>query len=225
MKTISDRELRNQLKLLAADSMGKRERCPLSNNFNPVTEPKKSMVVNKIKIKLPKVLRLPRMEDHQFYSRERLIALGKLEFQTYASLKQQKQLPDREVIEQKKSLLPDKYALEKLELLAEGFGDWTRSQYFHFTKAASKFGREDLQNIAADMDLPVEKVSAYSKAFWKYGPTELKKDEWERFHFNVEKGEAVRRNMSRINSPTACFLTKIVDVHRKLQRGKSPAPY
>ena len=204
--------------------MGKRERRPLSTTFTPVTEPKKSMVVNKVKIKLPKVLRLPRMEDHQFYNRERLISLGKLEFQTYASLKQQNQLPDREVIEEKKSLLPDEYAAEKLELLEEGFGDWTRSQYFHFTKAAAKFGREDLTSIAADMDLPVDKVCAYSEAFWRYGPTELKTDEWDRFLANVEKGEAVSLSLKQIPLRNV-YLTKPVSFNRKLQREKSLAPY
>mmetsp|Transcript_1510 Transcript_1510/g.2171 ORF Transcript_1510/g.2171 Transcript_1510/m.2171 type:complete len:1046 (-) Transcript_1510:64-3201(-) len=186
----SDKDLRDQLRLLAADSMGKRERRPPSTNYNPIIQPKKSMIVNNRKIKLPKALRLPRIEDHQFYNRERLIELSKLEFQTYATLKQASQLPPRELIEEKKTLLPDELAAEKLELLEEGFGDWTKSQYFHFVKAAAKFGRDDVASIAADMELPVDTVKAYSVAFWTYGPTELKKEEWDRVLSNVEKGEA-----------------------------------
>ena len=42
----SNRELRNQLKLLAADSIGKRERKPPAANYNPIITPKKSMMVN-----------------------------------------------------------------------------------------------------------------------------------------------------------------------------------
>ncbi len=188
----SDRELRNQLRLLAADSLGKRERKrPPPTNYIPVTEVKKSIVVNNEKIKLPKALRLPRMEDHQFYSRERLLELSKIEFQTYATLKQNNQLPPREVIEEKKSLLPDEYAQEKLRLLEEGFGDWTRSQFFHFAKAAAKFGPDDIDSIAADMDLPSERVAAYSKAFWKYGSSELKKEEWDRLEASIIKGKQV----------------------------------
>merc|ERR1712060_36601 len=95
----SDRELRNQLKLLAADSMGKRERRPPPTNYNPIIQPKKSMIVNNQKIKLPKSLRLPRMEDHQFYNRQRLLELGKLGFQIYASLKELGQLPPRDQID------------------------------------------------------------------------------------------------------------------------------
>jgi len=187
----SDRELRNQLKLLAADSMGKRERRAPPTNYNPVVEPKKSIVVNNRKIKLPKILRLPRMEDHQFYNRDRLLELSKIEFQTFATLKQTGGLPPREEYESKQSVLPDDLAQEKLELLAEGFEDWTKSQYFHFVKAATKLGRTDIASIAADMDLPVESVDAYSQAFWAYGATELKEEEWERALNSITKGEEV----------------------------------
>uniref|UniRef100_A0A7S3VCZ0 Chromatin-remodeling complex ATPase chain n=1 Tax=Chaetoceros debilis TaxID=122233 RepID=A0A7S3VCZ0_9STRA len=185
----SDLELRKQLRLLAADSMGKRERRAPPTNYIPVTEVKKSIVVNNRKIKLPKALRLPRMEDYQFYNRERLEDLSKIEFQTYASLKQSGTLPPRELWEEKQSILPDEFATEKLELLQEGFADWTKSQYFHFVKAAAKFGREDISSIAADMDMGMEKVAAYSQAFWAYGANELKQDEWERAMGSIEKGE------------------------------------
>ena len=197
----SDVEFRKQLKLLAADSMGKRERRPPPTNYNPITQPKKSMMVNNRKIKLPKSLRIPRMEDHQFYNRERLLELSKLEFQTYATLKQLGQLPAREVIEKSKTLLPPELAAEKIELLEEGFGHWTRSQYFQFIKAAAKFGRDDLASIAAAMELPMEVVEEYSSSFWKYGPTELKKDEWDRVLANIEKGEqkiAKKRKLSKL---------------------------
>ena len=41
------------------------------------------------------------------------------------------------------------------------------------------------------MEVPPEIIEAYSKAFWTYGDTELKEDEWERVVSNIEKGEAV----------------------------------
>jgi len=185
----SDKELRTQLRLLAADSLGKRERRAPPTNYNPVMTPKKMMVVNNRRIKLPKSLRLPKMEEHQFYNRERLLDLSKLEFQTYATLREMGQLPSREKIDKAKTILMDELAQEKIELLEEGFGSWSRSQYFQFVKANAKYGREDLESIATDMDLPVEEVAAYSDAFWKYGATELKADEWERVKANIEKGE------------------------------------
>jgi SWI/SNF-related matrix-associated actin-dependent regulator of chromatin subfamily A member 5 len=171
--------------------MGKRERRAPPTSYVPVTEVKKIIVVNNEKIRLPKVLRLPRMEDHQFYNRERLLELSKIEFQTYAKLKQNNQLPPKEVIEEKQSLLPHEFAEEKLRLLEEGFGDWTRSQFFQFAKAAAKYGPDDIENIALEVDLPIERVNAYSKAFWMYGATELKKEEWERLESSITKGKQV----------------------------------
>jgi SWI/SNF-related matrix-associated actin-dependent regulator of chromatin subfamily A member 5 len=184
----SDKELRNQLRLLAADSIGKRERRPPPSDYNPIILAKKSMVVNNQRIKLPKSLRLPQMEDHHFYNRERLLELGDLEFQTYATLRELGQLPSRAFIDSSRTLLPEELGQEKLELLEEGFGNWTKSDYFAFVKAAAKYGREDIVSIAADMDKPESEVAVCSRAFWKYGETELKKDEWERVLGSIERG-------------------------------------
>lgn len=148
----SDAELRKQLRLLAADSMGKRDRRPPPSTYG-VMQPTKSMVIKDRKIKLPPSLRLPSMEDHQFFNRERLLELSKLEFEVYGQLKELGKLPPREYINEKRTLLPDELAAEKLELLEEGFANWTRSQFFHFVKASTKFGRHDFDNIAVYMDM------------------------------------------------------------------------
>ena len=174
--------------MLAANSIGKRERKPPPTSYNPIIHSKKSMTINNQKIKLPRSLRIPNMEDHHFYNRERLLELGKLGFETYATLRELGQLPPREYIERARTLLPPEIATEKLELLDEGFGTWTRTEYFHFVKANAKYGRDDFASIAAEMDMPEEAVASYSAAFWKYGPTELK-SEWERVVTSIEKGE------------------------------------
>ncbi|KAI2491922.1 Class II histone deacetylase complex subunits 2 and 3 [Fragilaria crotonensis] len=138
----SDKELRNQLRLLAHDSLGKRDRRPHRQTTTP-------------------------------------------------SWHQRRQ----------RSLLDKALAEEKIELLDEGYGEWTRSQYFHFVKAAAKFGRDDVASIAADMDMSEEAVAEYSNAFWLYGPTELKKDEWERVSSSIERGEkkiAKRRKLTAL---------------------------
>lgn len=134
----SDKLLREQLRLLAANSIGKRERRPPPVDYNPIIESKKSMMVNNTKIKLPRTLRLPNMENHQFYNRERLLELGKAEFEMYARLRETGKLPPKEFIEQSRTLLPDELGQEKIDLLDEGFGDWTRTQFFAFVKAVSK---------------------------------------------------------------------------------------
>jgi len=201
----SDKNLRDHLRMLAAQSVGKRERRPPPASYNPIIISKKSMVVNDQRIKLPKPLRTPQMEDHHFYNRERLLELGKLEFENYAALRQANKVPPREVLERERSLLPPEMAHEKRELLAEGFGDWTRSQYFHFIKACAKFGRDDIASIAFDMDMPVEEVQSYSEAFWNYGPTELK-SEWERVVGNIERGEKKLAKQKKLSN----LLTKFV---------------
>lgn len=201
----SDKELRDHLRMLAADSIGKRERRPPPTSYNPIIISKKSMVVNNRRIKLPKCLRIPQMEDHHFYNRERLLELGKLEFETYAALREENKVPPKEFLEKKKTLLPDELGQEKLELLAEGFGSWTRSQYYAFVKAAAKFGREDISGIANEMDMPEDEIAVYSRAFWQYGPTELK-SEWDRVAGNIERGEKKLAKQKKLEA----LLTKFV---------------
>lgn len=201
----SDKGLRDHLRLLAADNVGKRERRPPPTDYNPIISSKKSMVVNNHRIKLPKPLRVPQMEDHHFYNRERLLELGKLEFQNYAALREANNVPPKEIMEKQRSLLPPELAQEKRELLAEGFGHWSRSQYFHFVKACATFGRTNFTSIANDMDMPVEEVSAYSQSFWKYGATELK-DEWERVTTSIERGEKKLEKQQK----QSALLTKFV---------------
>lgn len=212
----SDKDLRDQLKLLAANSLGKRERRKPPVNAAPVTQPKVTMVINSKKIKLPMILRLPRMEDHQFYNRQRLEDLDKIEFQTFANLKQLGQLPTREVMEKKKTLLPEEYAAEKLELLAEGFGEWTKTQYYAFVKASAKYGREDFSNIAIEIDMPIESVRAYSNAFWSYGETDLKKEEWEKVKSMIEKGEARIEKRKKLSHLLKKFINTFDDARTQM---------
>jgi len=211
----SDRELREQLRLLAANSMGKRERKAPPSDYNPIMHQKKSMTVNNIKIKLPKTLRLPSIEDHQFYNRERLLELGKLEFETYATLRMAGKLPAKTYIEKVRSLLPDELAEEKGELLDEGFANWSRSQFFHFVKSNSKYGRDDIASIAADMDMSEEQVRPYSAAFWKYGPTELK-NEWERFTNMIERGEKKLEKQKKLTQMLKQFVSTFEDPRRDM---------
>ena len=53
------------------------------------------------------------MEDRQFYNRDRLLELEKLEFQIHASMRELGQLPPRENIDKAQTLLPPELAQEK----------------------------------------------------------------------------------------------------------------
>ena len=202
----SDKNLREHLRMLAANQNNKRERRPPPSSYNPIIISKKSMVVNNLRIKLPKALRIPQMEDHQFYNRERLLELGKLEFENYAALRERNAVPPKEIVEREKSLLPPELAQEKRELLAEGFGNWSKSQYYHFVKACAKFGRDDFAKIAVDMDRTEDEVEAYSEAFWIYGSTELK-SEWERIVANIQKGEKKLEKQRKLSSLLKQFVS------------------
>ncbi|KAL6073870.1 ISWI chromatin-remodeling complex ATPase CHR11 [Balamuthia mandrillaris] len=85
--------------------------------------------------------------------------------------------------------LTEEERAEKDELLTQGFADWNRRDFQSFVKACERFGRRDLEAIAQAVESKsLQQVTAYSKAFWKYGPTMLK--DWERVKTNIEKGEA-----------------------------------
>jgi hypothetical protein len=202
----SDRDLRDHLRMLAANSVGKRERRPPPTSYNPIIQSKKSMVVNNRRIKLPKCLRIPQMEDHHFYNRERLLELGSLEFETYAALREAGKVPPREDMERQRTLLPDEIGQEKLELLDEGFGHWSRSQYYHFVKACAKFGRDDISSISAEMDMPEKEIASYSASFWEYGATELK-SEWDRIVGNIERGEKKLAKQKKLSALLSQFVS------------------
>jgi hypothetical protein len=211
----SDKDLRDHLRMLAADSMGKRERRPPPKDYQPIIQSKKSMVVGNRKIKLPKCLRIPQMEDHHFYNRERLLELGRLEFETYAALREAGQVPPREVMERQRTLLPAELGQEKLELLDEGFGNWSRSKYYHFVKACAKYGRDDIAGIATDLDMPEEAVAAYSEAFWRYGPTELK-DDWEKVIGAIDRGEKKIAKQKKLTALLSQFVGTFSDPRHEI---------
>ena len=56
------------------------------------------------------------------------------------------------------------------------------------------------------MDLPIELVTSYSEAFQKYGPTELKSEEWEQVTSNIEKGEQKTAKKQKLSSLLAKFV-------------------
>lgn len=60
-------------------------------------------------------------------------------------------------------------------------------------------------SIANHMDMPVEEVTAYSRAFWEYGPTELK-NEWERVIGNIERGEKKLEKQKKLSSLLSKFI-------------------
>lgn len=56
---------------------------------------------------------------------------------------------------------------ERERLNAEGFSNWSRKEFLALTKAMEKWGRDDLENVAKEVEgKTLEEVQKYSVAFW-----------------------------------------------------------
>ena len=153
--------------------------------------------------KVPKHMRLPKMEDWQFYDARRLVELFALEEAAYLERKLAKALPLHNL--NKLQVLSDEDQAEKNALLAAGFGDWSRAHYFNFIKASAKYGRRDYARIAADVGKEEAAVAHYAGLFWERAPIALGA-EFENVLKKVEKGERKLGEIERLTKATAKFL-------------------
>lgn len=69
-------------------------------------------------------------------------------------------------IDESEPLTEDEIA-EKEDLLQQGFTNWTRRDFNQFIKANEKYGRDDLENIAKEVEgKTAEEVMEYAQVFW-----------------------------------------------------------
>jgi SWI/SNF-related matrix-associated actin-dependent regulator of chromatin subfamily A member 5 len=139
---------------------GPRERKTIgSYSENPSTT-KASRVIdpNEKKVtKLPRHLRLPKMEDWQFFNRERLTELQEEEVKLFEQLVERGETPQPGTLGKLVLLSPELHE-EKLKLISEAFGDWNRNHFSNFIKASGKYGRKQYQKIAEDVGRPMEDI-------------------------------------------------------------------
>ena len=84
--------------------------------------------------------------------------------------------------------LSDDEVIEKESLLTQGFTNWTKRDFNQFIKANEKYGRDDIENIAKDVEGKTpEEVMEYSAVFWERCH-ELQ--DIERIMAQIERGEA-----------------------------------
>lgn len=84
--------------------------------------------------------------------------------------------------------LMEEEATEKESLLTQGFTTWTKRDFNQFIKANEKYGRDDIENIAKDVEGKTpEEVIEYSSVFWDRCH-ELQ--DIERIMAQIERGEA-----------------------------------
>uniref|UniRef100_A0A0N5AGX8 SWI/SNF related, matrix associated, actin dependent regulator of chromatin, subfamily a, member 5 n=1 Tax=Syphacia muris TaxID=451379 RepID=A0A0N5AGX8_9BILA len=159
--------------------------------------------------KAPKPPKLPNVQDFQFYPKRLLDLLEKevyLHRKTigYKVAQKQPDLPAKEAEkkqkeEQKKidSAVPltEEEQTEKAELLTQGLSNWTRREFQQFVKANEKYGRNDLENIAKEIDTKtLAEVEEYAKLFWERFEDLT---DHERILATIEKGEArIQRRQS-----------------------------
>jgi len=119
------------------------------------------------------------------------------------------QKEEQKRIDESEPLSEDEIA-EKEDLLQQGFTNWTRRDFNQFIKANEKYGRNDLDNIAKEVEGKTpEEVEAYADVFW-----ERYQDltDAERIIAQIEKGEqriqrrqdikrALETKMSRYRAP------------------------
>lgn len=188
-KDYSSREARqaelNALSGLAFIDTGKRERKAIASYSETIA--RQQAEESDRKPKLPKHMRLVRMEDWQFYNRERLTELHTEESKLFEKMAENGELPTSSAALAKINVLPADLLEEKTHLLSEAFSDWTKNHYNNFVRASARHGRNEYAKIAQDVGRSVDDVTRYAKKFWEGGPTMLPAQEWERVTKLIEK--------------------------------------
>ncbi len=164
---------------------GKRERKAVVN-YSESNQRQPTQEEGEKKIKLPRHLRLNKMEDWQFFDKPRLMELQTEEIRLFDVLVDKGEVPPAGTIG-KLQLLPDELHAEKNRLVGEGFGNWTRVHFNNFVRACAKHGRYEFDKIAKDVNRPIEEIKRYGETFWKKGSKELPSQEWDRVSKQIEK--------------------------------------
>ncbi|ODM95941.1 Chromatin-remodeling complex ATPase chain Iswi [Orchesella cincta] len=150
--------------------------------------------------KAPRPPKLPIVQDFQFFP-PRLFELLDQEIYFYRKTLGYKvprnpelgaDAPKIQKEEQKKideaHPLSEEEQIERDTLLTKGFTNWTKRDFNQFIKASEKFGRDDIENIAKEVEGKTpEEVIEYSAVFWERCH-ELQ--DIERILAQVERGEA-----------------------------------
>lgn len=220
-----------QAEFLSILDIGKRERKTVANyNENQLYQqqiaalqgppkPKKAKV-----IRLPKSLRLPRMEEWQMYDRSRLLKIQEEEEKAFRALPEEQikmatmKPSELEAMRDESGNLPvvelppllsEEKEAEKKELLSEGFADWGRHHYSAFIKGSAKYGRHNFEKIANDVGKPLNAVETYAAAFWdeKFGKKRFLEHEYDRVVKLIERGEKKIEEIKRLERGTRVFLS------------------
>ncbi|SAM04386.1 hypothetical protein [Absidia glauca] len=104
--------------------------------------------------------------------------------------------------------LTEKEEEERKRLFEKGFSTWAKKDFYAFINACTKYGRDDLEGIASEMEgKTLDDVKKYSKVFWsRYKEI----TDYERQIAKIEKGESEMEKQAEIQQQ----LTQKVSRHR-----------
>ncbi|KAJ8266456.1 hypothetical protein GJAV_G00130640 [Gymnothorax javanicus] len=171
--------------------------------------------------KAPRPPKQPNIQDFQFFP-PRLFELLEMEILHYRKTigykvprtpdipnAAQVQKEEQGKIDEAEPLSPEETE-EKEKLLTQGFTSWNKRDFNQFIKANEKYGRDDIDNIAREVEgKSPEEVIEYSAVFWERC-NELQ--DIEKIMAQIERGEArIQRRIS---------IKKALDV--KIARYKAP---
>jgi SWI/SNF-related matrix-associated actin-dependent regulator of chromatin subfamily A member 5 len=199
-----EKERQEELKRLAeaefaktmTAGIGKRERRAVMRQS--LTGPESNRRANSKQKQLPKALRLPRMDEWQFYNRRRLLELHDIECANYEHAKTEM---DKPPLPPHAQYLSEEELTEKENLLREAFGDWNKPQFFLFIKLLARYGRANVEAVAREMMKPLDEVQRYAEVFLSRGPEEL--GDWPKILKSIEKGESKLLEIERLTAETA----------------------
>jgi len=145
--------------------------------------------------KLPRMPKMPVIQDFQFYDSKRLnelldkqkraiMARHEIEVQVQVSNpgdEEQAALP--EIVD-----LTEEEEAEKEKLLSEGFQDWNKRDFTNYVRACEKYGRSGVKDVCKEVEGKTEEqVKEYHKVFWRRYHELEDSDK----HINkIEQGEA-----------------------------------
>ncbi|XP_077097377.1 putative global transcription activator SNF2L1 [Siphateles boraxobius] len=156
--------------------------------------------------KAPRPPKQPNIQDFQFFP-PRLFELLEMEILYYRKTigykvprnpdipnSAQVQKEEQAKIDEAEPLSPEEME-EKEKLLTQGFTNWNKRDFNQFIKANEKFGRDDIDNIAREVEGKTpEEVMEYSAVFWERC-NELQ--DIEKIMAQIERGEArIQRRIS-----------------------------
>ena len=216
----SDAAFRDQLILLNADTLGKRERkqaaAPLTYTPDALVKTRHSQAFAEHTIRLPRSFRLPRMENFMFFDQKRLMQISEWEFEALHMLRQKERRLSQEQQNTMTTILPANIAEEKKKLLAAGFPMFNKRDYFRFVKGISNKGKDSIEAVAADMGVAVDLVEDYAKAFWEVGESHLGEKEWARVMKQFEKGQESVKTRATLSKMLTTYLGMFKDPRNEM---------